>query len=257
MARNPLSDWQLERLAAGDLPADEAAALRRRLEEEPGGSERLAAIEASNRAILAKHPPARVAAAVRARAETERAPRRLPRGFSLALAAPALAVFLVVFLQHGGTPDGGGLPAEVIRLKGAAPKLLVHRSESGTPVQLADGAPAHARDLLQLSYQAAGSRWGAVISIDGNGNVMQHLPDAGPTAARLDPNGAVSLPQSYELDDAPAFERFVLVTSDEPFSLEPVLDAARWLSRSSDPQRGELPLPPALHQTSFLVRKVP
>ena len=245
-------DWLLERLAAGDLPQAEAEALRIRLENEPGGLARLQAIEASNREILARHPPARVAAAIRHRADGA-APRRL---FPLALAAPAVAA-LAVFLLLPTTSNVPGEGPEVIRLKGAAPKLVVHRNEAGNAAQLADGATARARDLLQLSYQAGGHAYGVVLSLDGNGNVTLHLPDSGAAAARLDPNGAVALPQAYELDDAPAFERFVFVAADEPFAVETAMDAARWLTKSRDPQHTELPLPASLTQTSFLVKKVP
>lgn len=251
MGTKPIPDWLLERLAAGDLPEAEADALRRRLDTDADGAARLAAIPESNRAILERHPPARVAASIRTRADGT-AQRRVPRGFAWALAA-----VLFVSLRQGPPAPIDTQRPEEIRLKGAEPKLLVHRSERGTPVQLADGAKAGAHDLLQLSYQAAGQGWGVVLSVDGNGNVVLHLPDGGPTAARLERGGAVSLPQSYELDDAPRFERFVLVTSDAPFAVQPVLDAARWLAASSDPLHTELPLPGSLRQTSFLVEKVP
>src|SRR5690606_38403272 len=69
MAPERIPDWLLERLAAGDMPQAEAEALRRRLAEEEGGLERLEAILRSNERILSDHPPARVAAAIRQRAD--------------------------------------------------------------------------------------------------------------------------------------------------------------------------------------------
>lgn len=245
----PTPDWLLERLAAGDLPGEEASRLRDRLEAEPGGAERLEAIAASNREILAAHPTARVAAAIRHRAEKQGRKRSL--GLALGLVAPAAAALALILIHPTSTPIDRG--TESIRLKGEQPHLLIHRKREGDPERLAAGAAARAHDLLQLSYVAAGDAYGVVISVDGNGTVTQHLPDAGATAAPLDPDGAVALPQSYELDDAPAFERFYLVTSDRPFPVDGILAAARALRPGAE----ELPLPAGLHQTSFLLRKVP
>ncbi len=258
MERNRTPDWLLERLVAGDLPDSEAAEIQRRVAAEPDGPQRLAAIRASNEAILAAHPAPRLAAAIRHRAEGQAPKKRRFSPFALTLAAPAVAIFLVVFLQDT-TPDvpGEQLPPEVIRLKGDGPKLLVHRQRAGEPERVAEGSEARARDLLQLSYQAGGAAYGVVVSVDGNGNVTRHLPANGTTAAALDPDGAVALPASYELDDAPAFERFFLVSAAAPFSVEQVVDAAAWLAKSAAPESGELPLPPSLRQTSFLVKKVP
>ncbi|RKH16442.1 ActD-like protein, partial [Corallococcus sp. CA047B] len=39
-------DWLLERIALGELPPDELAAARARLDQEPDGPSRLAALEA-------------------------------------------------------------------------------------------------------------------------------------------------------------------------------------------------------------------
>ena len=124
-------------------------------------------------------------------------------------------------------------------------------------VRLADGASVQAGDRLQLQYRAGDRGHGAIVSIDGRGVATLHFPSSPAASTRLREGGLVALDHSYELDDAPAFERFVLVTADEPFSVATALDAARWLARSGDPQHTELPLPASLHQTSFLVKKVP
>jgi len=249
-----IPDWLLERLAADDLPAAEGEALRRRLVADPEGRARLEALRASNEAILAAHPPARVAAAIRQRADGERPARRF---LPLALVAPALALAAVVAVQGTGIRAPHEAQQDGIRLKGAQPKLVVHRQAGDGAEQLADGAEARARDLLQLSYQAAGAAYGVVLSVDGNGNVILHLPDGGLTAAPLETSGAVPLPQAYELDDAPAFERFFLVTGAAPFPVESALEAARRLARGGDAAHAPLPLPGALHQSSFLLKKVP
>lgn len=246
MAR--VSDWQLERLAADNLPEAEAADLRARLT--PDDQARLAELQRSNAEILAALPPAAVAAEVRGRASRS---RRWPV-WSVAIpvtAAAALLVFVAV-----PRPFGPASPRdEATRMKGLAPMLVAYRDTAAGPEQLAPGATVRAGDVLQLRYQAAGQGYGAIVSIDGRGGVTLHLPEReGDGAALRVP--AASLPHSYQLDDAPAFERFIFVTSAEPFEVAAVLTAARTLAPSpARAEREPLPLPATLHQRDLVLRK--
>jgi hypothetical protein len=246
MAR--VSDWQLERLAADDLPEAEAASLRARLT--PQDEARLAELQRSNAEILAALPPTAVAAEVRGRASRS---KRWPLWPILipATAAAALLVFVAV-----PRPFGPANPADdVTRIKGLAPQLVAFRDTPAGPEELAPGATVRAGDVLQLRYQAAGQGYGAIVSIDGRGGVTLHLPEReGDGAALRVP--AAPLPHSYQLDDAPGFERFIFVTSAEPFEVAAVLAAAHALAPSpARAEREPLPLPPALHQRDLLLRK--
>ncbi|HEY0840889.1 MAG TPA: ActD-like protein, partial [Vulgatibacter sp.] len=98
-------------------------------------------------------------------------------------------------------------------------------------------------------------RFGVIVSLDGAGAVTLHLPASGNASAALDAQGATPLPQAYELDDAPSFERFVLVASDSPFEVDTVLQAARTLVSGADAATSPLALPEGLEQTSVVVRK--
>jgi hypothetical protein len=97
-----------------------------------------------------------------------------------------------------------------------------------------------------------------IVSIDGRGVLTRHLPAHGGQAVPLDP-GPATLPESYELDDAPAFERFYLVTADAPFPVETVVEAV--MRRHARPEGaggdGRLDLPPSLEQSTFVLRKEP
>jgi hypothetical protein len=111
---------------------------------------------------------------------------------------------------------------------------------------------------LQLAYDKAPSGlYGLLLSIDGSGRVTQHLPEEGASAsAPLTSLREIRLPSAYELDDAPAFERFVLITAPQPFAIGAVLDAARTLANRGGPARTEpLALDTAFHQTSVLLNK--
>ena len=96
-----------------------------------------------------------------------------------------------------------------------------------------------------------------LLSIDGAGTVTQHWPEPGRTrAAPLRVGGEVRLPSAYELDNAPAFERFFLVRADESFDVAPILEAARGLAtRAPVARRAPLPLPPRFKQVSLALEK--
>jgi hypothetical protein len=265
-------DWLIERLVAGELPADRAADVRRRLEGEVGGAARLQQIAESNAEILAAHPPALIAARVAsaaARRDTgahvvaekkdlrSTARRRKHQGWLFAFAAPTLAMAalgLAFWLRPvavapvgsvGSSIDRVGAGDDSDRIKGLRPGLHVYRKVGDAVEPLADGAPARAGNQLQLAYIAAGRRFGVVLSVDGAGHVTFHLPVIAGPAARLRSDGEVALPDAYELDAAPGFERFIFVAGNAPFNAAALADVAR----------GTSPPPAGTSVVSFTVRK--
>lgn len=258
-------DLLLERLAAGELPPAEAAAVRRRLETESGGAARLEALQRSNEEILAALPPAVVAREVlRRKASADRAAaarRPVKRGLYVFLPVLAAAGAFAVSTAAPPPPDDPGAleGPDTTRVKGAceAPCLLVYREGEQNPQRLRDGDAARPADHLQLGYQSVGRPFGVVLSIDGRGAVTLHHPERVGESQALVKAGTGTIPRAYQLDDAPRFERFFLVTSATPLDVGSVLDAARRLAQ--DPQaadRGALALPGAAEQTSVLLRKV-
>jgi hypothetical protein len=251
-----VSELTLERYRLGELPAAEMRAVREALAADAGLRERLAAIESSDLEILAAQPPAAFAASVERRIHSETAPGPTPaRPWWSPAPAWALALGLVaasLLLLRGDlpAPHAGG-----DRAKGGAPSLLLFRQGPGGAAERLDpGAVAHARDVMQLAYHAAGHRYGVIVSIDGRGVVTRHLPPSGDEAAALQAGGPALLPTAYRLDDAPRLERFYLVTADAPFAVTPVLTAAR--GAAADPVSADrLPLPAPFAQASFLLRK--
>lgn len=255
--RKQTPDWLVERLALGELDAAAAADVRARLAAEGRDADaELAALAASSREILAQHPPARVAAQVAARAVR---PRRWLALAPLVLAGAAAVVLVARPAPRADAPNapttGPELALEDARIKGPA-AVGVYRHRAGRDERLGDGARAARGDLLQVTYRAGADRFGALLSIDGRGHVTLHWPEGTDAAARLDAKGEVRLPSAYELDDAPAFERFVLVSAEVPFPLADVLDAARALAASPrDARARPLAVPAPLHQTSLTLDK--
>ncbi|MET0554099.1 MAG: hypothetical protein ABW221_13740 [Vicinamibacteria bacterium] len=241
--------WQVEQYLLGELTADERAALER----DPSLAGRVAALQASDAAILEEHPPAAFAAAVRAALRTPRLPaprRRALRSPQLLAAAALGAAAVVAVLWLAPRTPLPSAPPDVTRAKGLVPQVLLYRRAAAGAERLAAGSVAREHDLLQLAYQAAGRRHGVIASIDGRGVVTLHLPASGPSAAPLASGAAVPLAEAYELDDAPGFERFYLVVSNEPFPVAVVLAA---LPRAG--ADGRLDLPSSLEQYSLVIEK--
>ena len=86
---------------------------------------------------------------------------------------------------------------------------------------------AYAGDLIQVFYRAAGKPFGVIVSVDGRGTVTRHLPASGTRAVRLIQGDPVSLDYSYELDDAPNWERFYFLTANTSFDVRDVTRAAK------------------------------
>lgn len=240
-----IPDWVLERYAVGELPEGFRA---EDIEKDPSVPERLAALRKSNAELLDRLPPAAVAREVRRRAErgAGRGAERtgsIPRWTVALAAACAVAIQLPVLSRHG---------EDDTRTKGLLPHLEVYRQAGAQAEVLTPGAPAHAGDVLQLKVIGAQARFAVVVSLDGTGNVTLHAPRREGPAVELPASGIQALPQAYALDEAPRFERFILVTSDQPFDASVVLSAARAVG--ADPS-APLALPSGLRQSSFVVRK--
>jgi hypothetical protein len=223
----------LERYRLNELDAADRARVDAALAADPSVRERLDALEADDRAILAAHPPARVAASVRAQ------PRQPARRSWLvpALALATVAVIAVV------TPRG----EDDIRLKGET-ALRLFRLAGDTPERLDDGAKVKPHDVVQVAFELQGAKHLAVVSVDGAGQATRHWPSTDDTTA---PDAFKRLPQSFELDEAPGFERFFLVTSDAALDVNALLAAAKSAGRT-----GALTIPPGAQVRSLLLDKV-
>lgn len=275
-------DLYVEQLLLDELPEQR----KRRLAADPEVHRRLGELEASNREIAARYPAAEMvrrieerAQALKAQEARERAQReaanrprsllRLAPVFRVALPATGLAALvivaglLVVTLYPGlrGSLSSAAAQMEQTRLKGGAAHLVLYRQTTGGAERLRDNDRSRRGDVLQIGYVGDGSRYGVIVSLDGRGTVTVHYPagaaTAGASAASLEPKGETLLSFAYELDDAPGFERFFLVSSERPFSVETVVAAARELAGAAGAaaRTARLSLPGSLKQTGLTLRK--
>ncbi len=220
----PVPPLLLERLAAGELDPEQERQVRARLEQEPEGLARLAALAGDEAQILEAYPPRVVAAAIELRAAKQRQGSARRRLAWAALPAAAAAVVLALVLRPllTGPTDGVG-PTE--RVKGG-PLLVVYRKGEDAVEQLAEGDAVRTGDLLQIGYNAAGAVHGVIISIDGRGRATLHFPRTSQESTRLKQEGEQLLPYAYELDDAPAFERFFFITGQRPLDVGALMKQA-------------------------------
>jgi hypothetical protein len=126
---------------------------------------------------------------------------------------------------------------------------------AGGAEELGPGATARGGDLLQVGLVSAGRGYGVVLSFDGRGTLTRHLPETGERAVRLPPSGEALLPASFRLDDAPGFERFLLVVSREEFPVARAVELARALAARPDASVAPVVLDGGLEAASALVRK--
>jgi len=253
-----IPDFFTEQDALGELPLDCDPAICTRLETEPQRSARLAELQDSNRRILADYPPEQMALEIKNRAERVIKKSRQQMALRLALAGiPAMillvlaAIFLAPAIFDTGKPEETVLPPEITRVKGPA-RLFMHRKLATGDKQLKSGSPARPGDLIQISYLAGDANHGVIFSVDGRGQVSLHFPADESGSTTLEKKGLINLDFSYELDDAPDFERFFVVSSEDPIDVRKVLEAARNLGTELGTK---ISLPPGLQYKEFVLNK--
>jgi hypothetical protein len=259
-------DLLLERYRLGEMSPTEIARFRRRLEAEEALRARLRTLDDSEEEISRRYPSGWLAARIRQRLSanaSRRSPsigRRLFRWrLPIAVAATAVVVLGVGWRLLGPLqlPPAWMKSRSVeqgVRLKGR--NLVLFRKTAAGSEVLADGARARAGDQIRIGYRASGRSYGVILSIDGRGVVTRHFPQEGERAALLTHDGLVLLDHAFELDDAPGWERFYLVSGREAFELAPVLEAARTLAaRAGARPPGSLTLSAPFEQTSLVLMK--
>jgi hypothetical protein len=257
-------DLLLERYRLGEMSPPEIEELRRRLAADEGLRARLRALDDSDREINHRYPPGWMAARIRQRLRTDSHPAPIVRRrltWRLPVSAGAAAVLVMVVgwqvlgprdLEPGRRPSNTAESG--VRLKGDS-LVLFRKTAEGSEV-LGDGALARAGDQIRIGYRAARRSYGMILSIDGRGVVTRHFPRQGRRAALLTATGLVLLDHAFELDDAPRWERFYLVSSREAFEVAPVLEAARTVAASAGTNPPPtLVLPAPLDQSGLVLIK--
>ena len=275
---NGIPDWKLERFRLGELPDDELTSIRSQLKRDAELRARVDALELSDRELLSRYPARWMSNAVEARQASpsvgrnvppRRSPGRTrPRRVAWAWAAVPITAVLLVLLIPQIAPDrpsteprgpGDGLSGSTegaeVRIKGNGPALHLIRQTASGAEGLADSDYATEGDLILIQYDPAGRRYGCIFSVDGRGVLTQHLPVTGDSSASLESDQRQSVEFAYELDDAPRWERFYFLASEEPFALDPVRDVLEAATDRGADQASLVGLPATLDLSVFTLRK--
>jgi hypothetical protein len=150
-----------------------------------------------------------------------------------------------------------GKTTGIERIKGAGAQIYLYKKEEQDAVQLYNQSFINGGDYIQIGYTAAGAKYGFIISIDGNGTVTQHYPDYGYNAAELNAGGEVLLNYSYQLDNAPSFERFLFITGNNSFNTRDFINTLKHLENRKSARTADFLtyLPPYTKMSSIVLLK--
>ncbi|MCJ8311517.1 MAG: hypothetical protein HRU38_02285 [Saccharospirillaceae bacterium] len=132
--------------------------------------------------------------------------------------------------------------SDSIRVKGLQSSIKIYKKQNDPNTQdslLTANEKLQQGDILQLSYIAGEDMYGYIFSIDGNGVLTEHLVD-NQQAVLLDHNGEIPLNFAYQLDDAPVFERFILISSKQIFNTDNIKKESQILINNQQSKLGEL-----------------
>ena len=245
-SNRPIPDLLLERFVLGELPQSQMKEISLRAENDPQLQSRIDAILKSNEEILDELPPEKFSESLQGKLEqNEPANQARPQnviGFPKTWMGAIAALVIIGILSpvlYRMSIDPQSTSGD--RIKGGPTQLYVYRKNMDQKERLQPGSMAEAGDRIQLAYTAPGG-YGAVFSVDGNGVVTRHHPLEGEQAVKLETGGIHPLEVSYELDDAPDFERFYLMVAKSPFNLEQAEQSLRQDARPGNSLKLNVPV---------------
>ena len=228
---NKISDFKLERYLLGELPESEMVALQKREAEDEIFAARVAEMRLQGKRFVAENPFAALEERIEAAGGVENravAPRNTLWLKVAAALVIALGIFSAVVLNRNvDTFDSQNASMEVAmadmdngtRIKGMQASLEVWKKTGDSAVQMVNLGNASEGDEIQLRYRVPQKCFGMLFSMDGNGTITMHMGE-GNKAIELEPGKMTTLPFAYKLDNAPKFEKFFLLTSQNAFEID-------------------------------------
>lgn len=251
MKKEVLNELYYEQIILKELPIEKYA-------DREIDKNKIDRLENSNREILKKYPADLMAKSIEKKLhDSENLVKNRFNYKKIYIPLSAAAVFLLFFtifpvLQKQGY-NPGIQDTETVRLKGNKPSLYIYRGNRNDQELLGNNSLVKEKDRLQISYDGAGAKYGVIFSIDGRGTVTLHFPDNVYSNTRLDIGGKIYLPFSYELDNAPFFERFFFVTSDQEIDAQSIMENAGKIAKGNKSEM--LNLSDAYSQQSIILFK--
>lgn len=260
--------WKLERYLLGELPPKEMLILQKQINDNLHLQLQLETLQKSNADFLNENDPKQSARRILALSGAKKefakqkefeAETTIKSWWGTVLSMPmqrVSAVFLALFaavivwqISHQSA-----LPVNEIRTKGLNARIELWQKEGDSVALILDSAQLKKDDLVQIRIHPASRCFAAVVSIDGRGNWTTHLPATGPLATYVEPGKNEFLPFSYQLDDAPNYEVFWLISAEAPFHVDSLIQSLESL-RGSPFAPPVLPLDARFTQARISIRK--
>lgn len=221
MADRQLTDLEIERLLAGDVPPARAAELEAKATAaDRARREELAAEHAAFLGTLDVDAEVRAIGRKMQTLEPERKPagawwRWIFAGGALAAAAAAALVLI-------GRRDPEGPTDDEIGIKGDGVTLVVHAASDTGSRTLASGDAIAPGTRIRFEVGAPKRGYVTVIGFDARGATTVYYPYGGAEAAVYDPATGGLLPGAIAVDDTPGAETYYAVFSEHPFTVTSV-----------------------------------
>ena len=228
---NKISDFKLERYLLGELSEKEMRELQERELSDEIFAARVAEMRLQGKRFVAENPFVALEAKMAAAEQSANDEHNVVSVRWLKVAAAlviALGVFSMVLLNRNvETFDSKDAAMQVAmadvddgtRIKGMQASLEVWKKTGDSAVQMVNLGDAHEGDEIQLRYRVPQKCFGMLFSMDGNGTITMHMGE-GNKAIELEPGKMTTLPFAYKLDNAPKFEKFFLLTSQNSFEID-------------------------------------
>ncbi|OWV26480.1 hypothetical protein B7988_04740 [Fibrobacter sp. UWB1] len=228
---NKISDFKLERYLLGELSEKEMRELQERELSDEIFAARVAEMRLQGKRFVVENPFVALEAKMAAAEQSANDERKVVSVMWLKVAAAlviALGVFSMVLLNRNvETFDSKDAAMQVAmadvddgtRIKGMQASLEVWKKTGDSAVQMVNLGDAHEGDEIQLRYRVPQKCFGMLFSMDGNGTITMHMGE-GNKAIELEPGKMTTLPFAYKLDNAPKFEKFFLLTSQNSFKID-------------------------------------
>jgi len=265
MRNKRMRTWELERYLLGELAPSRMEEITQLAQENPEVKKEIDLLKQIHAEIIRQHPPETMLPGIlkhyeenlrQAQIREKARPITVKR---LLYAAPALVsaliLLFIVFFNNGTTSDYTRIKGEE-SIDFTKTQIIIYK-KSGSEIELLkNGARAKAGDLLQLAYIPAGKTYGVIFSIDGSGIVTLHHPESKGNSSILKQEKKNLLPSSYELDNAPDFERFFFITTMEEIEVQSIIKKAEILALSpASAKTKNLELSESYSQFSILLKK--
>jgi hypothetical protein len=218
MADRKLTDIELERHLAGDLPA------ARFSDATQADHARLGELRAESEAFLRSVDVDMEVKRIHQRVERMTPEKRSSLRWFIPVSALAAAAAVVLVVIRRGNDGAGNSTGDDIQVKGDDISLVVHRATGDGSTRLVTGDAVHPGDRIRFEVDAGKPGFVAIIGIDGTGQPTIYHPDHGTAPVAFDPTTHV-IPGAIELDATPGDEKFFAVYGERPFTFDVVVPA--------------------------------